>query len=149
MDLGLLGWSLASHDREGWERRVAATAAVAGLTGVDLYAAVTRSQRKYEMDLTAAVTVGTSPEEAYNQWRQLESLPQFMAHLDEVRPTGNGTTHWRASAPVRPQRRVGRRDHRGLAGKQDRLAVGGRRRRGQRRSVRFVPAPAAGAPRST
>ena len=99
MDLGLLGWSLASHDREGWERRVAATAAVAGLTGVDLYAAVTRSQRKYEMDLTAAVTVGTSPEEAYNQWRQLESLPQFMAHLDEVRPVGNGTTHWRASAP--------------------------------------------------
>ena len=99
MDLGLLGWSLASHDREGWERTVAATAAVAGLTGVDLYAAVTRSQRKYEMDLTAAVTVGTSSEEAYNQWRQLESLPQFMAHLDEVRPAGNGTTHWRASAP--------------------------------------------------
>jgi uncharacterized membrane protein len=99
MDLGLLGAALASHDRRGMGRTVAATAAVAGITGLDLYAAVTRSQRKSEMDLTAAVTVVTSPEEAYNQWRQLESLPQFMAHLDEVRPVGDGTTRWRASAP--------------------------------------------------
>jgi uncharacterized membrane protein len=99
MDLGLLGAALANHDRRGLGRTVAATAAAAGITGADLYAAVTRSQRKTEMDLTAAVTVGTSPQEAYDRWRQLESLPQFMAHLDEVRPTGNGTTHWRASAP--------------------------------------------------
>jgi uncharacterized membrane protein len=99
MDLGLLGWSLANHDRRGWERTVAATAAVVGITGIDLYAAVTRSQRKTEMDLTAAVTVATSAQGAYGQWRQLDSLPQFMAHLDEVRTTGNGTTHWRASAP--------------------------------------------------
>jgi uncharacterized membrane protein len=75
MDLGLLGAALANHDGKGRRRTVAATVA------------------------TAAVTVGTSPQEAYNQWRQLDSLPQFMAHLDEVRSTGNGTTHWRASAP--------------------------------------------------
>ncbi|MGI8448964.1 MAG: SRPBCC family protein [Streptosporangiaceae bacterium] len=99
MDLGLLGAALASHDRRGMGRTVAATAAVAGITGADLYAAVTRSQRKTEMGLTASVTVVKSPQEAYDQWRQLESLPLFMAHLDEVRPTGNGTTHWRASAP--------------------------------------------------
>jgi uncharacterized membrane protein len=99
MDLGLLGAALANHDGKGLRRTVAATVAIAGITGLDLYAAVTRSRRKSEVDLTAAVTVGTSPQEAYNQWRQLDSLPQFMAHLDEVRSTGNGTTHWRASAP--------------------------------------------------
>ena len=90
---------------------------------MDLYAAVTRSQRKYEMDLTAAVTVGTSPEEAYNQWRQLESLPQFMAHLDEVRPAGNGTTHWRASAPFGRSVEWDAEITEDVAGRADRLAV--------------------------
>jgi uncharacterized membrane protein len=51
------------------------------------------------MDLTAATTVSLSPREAYDRWRRLESLPSFMAHLDEVRETGPATSHWRAAAP--------------------------------------------------
>lgn len=99
VDLTLLGLALANHDGKGRERTVAAAAAVLGITAIDVYAAVTRSRQKTELELTAAVTVGQSQQEAYDQWRQLESLPTFMAHLDEVRTTGNGTTHWRASAP--------------------------------------------------
>lgn len=99
MDLGLLGAALKDRKRDGWPRTVAATAVVAGITGVDLYAAVTRSRRKVEKELTAAVTVAATPQEAYDRWRRLESLPEFMAHLEEVRTTGPGITHWRASAP--------------------------------------------------
>jgi uncharacterized membrane protein len=99
MDLTMLGTALKNHDGRGRERTVAATAAVAGLTVVDVYAAVTRSRQKTEMELTAAVTVTRSPQEVYDQWRRLETLPAFMAHLEEVRITGPGTTHWRASAP--------------------------------------------------
>jgi uncharacterized membrane protein len=43
--------------------------------------------------------VTRSPRETYDLWRRLESLPGFMAHLDEVRMTGPDTSHWRASAP--------------------------------------------------
>lgn len=98
MDLGLLGWALKNHERRGLRRTVAALAAVAGITGVDVYAAVSRS-RRIVMDLTGSVTVVKAPEEVYALWRGLENLPSFMAHLDEVRPAGGSISHWRASAP--------------------------------------------------
>jgi uncharacterized membrane protein len=119
MDLALLGNSLRSRtmaprvvktalrhgDKEGPGRTVAATAAVAAITGIDLYAAVTRSlgshrrSRERMVHLTATVTVTRSRHEAYALWRQLEDLPTFMAHLDSVTKTGPRTSRWKASAP--------------------------------------------------
>lgn len=117
MDLALLGSALRGRtltprvlktamrrrDREGPGRTVAATAAVAAITGVDLYAAVTRSRRSARSEtaanLTATVTVTRPRQEVYVRWRQLEELPAFMAHLDSVTTTGPRTSHWRASAP--------------------------------------------------
>jgi uncharacterized membrane protein len=64
-----------------------------------VFAAVRRSRRRAAVDLTAATTIAGSPREAYDLWRRLDSLPSFMAHLDEVRTTGPRTSHWRASAP--------------------------------------------------
>ena len=99
MHIGMLGRALKNHDERGLERTAAAFAAVLGITGVDVYAAVTRSRRKVEMDTTATTTVGLSEQEVYEMWRHLDNLPKFMAHLEEVRPDGNGRSHWRASAP--------------------------------------------------
>jgi uncharacterized membrane protein len=116
-DLALLGNSLRGRtrtprvlktavkksDREGLGRTVAAAGAVAAITGVDLYAAITRSwksaRREAAVSLTAAVTVTRPRQEVYAQWRKLEDLPAFMAHLDSVTTTGPRTSHWRASAP--------------------------------------------------
>ena len=50
------------------------------------------------MDTTATTTVDRRSE-VYDFWRRLDNLPEFMAHLEEVRPDGNGRSHWRASAP--------------------------------------------------
>jgi uncharacterized membrane protein len=86
----------------GRNRTAAATAAVAAITAVDLYAAATRgrsSQGNSEVTLTAAVTVSAPGQEVYHRWRRLDSLPAFMAHLDEVTTTGPRTSHWRAAAP--------------------------------------------------
>jgi uncharacterized membrane protein len=99
VDLSLLGRAVKNHDGRGWPRTAAATAAVVGILGLDLYAALTRSRAKSVADLTAATTVGCTPRQAYDLWRRLENLPSFMAHLDEVRATGDSTSHWRASAP--------------------------------------------------
>jgi uncharacterized membrane protein len=99
VDLSLLSRAVKNHDGRGWPRTAAATAAVVGVLGLDLYAALTRSRVKSVADLTAVTTVGCTPQQAYDLWRRLENLPSFMAHLDEVRATGDSTSHWRASAP--------------------------------------------------
>ncbi len=51
------------------------------------------------MKSTSTTTVLQSPEEVYAVWRDLSRLPTFMVHVDEVRETGPGRSHWRASAP--------------------------------------------------
>jgi uncharacterized membrane protein len=51
------------------------------------------------MELTATTTIRKPALEIYALWRRLEELPTFMAHLDEVRATGEKTSTWRASAP--------------------------------------------------
>lgn len=51
------------------------------------------------MDLTAAITIRKPQQNVYAYWRKLEHLPTFMAHLEEVRATGDKTSHWRATAP--------------------------------------------------
>lgn len=99
MDLALLGRALKNHDGNGWRRTAGATAAVVAITGIDLYGAVTRTRAKHEVGLTAAVTIARDPQQAYDLWRRLESLPSFMIHLDEVRITAAGRSRWRASAP--------------------------------------------------
>lgn len=81
----------------------AAMAAVAGITAVDVYAAIRpkrdRPRKDSAVDLTSATTVVGSPEEVYAFWRDLEHLPEFMAHLDSVQETGERTSRWSASAP--------------------------------------------------
>ncbi|MDQ0808973.1 putative membrane protein [Streptomyces sp. B3I7] len=99
VDLALLTRTLRRHDGRGLGRTALATAAVAALTTVDVYTAVTRTGKGSETTLTATTTVSNPPEEAYAYWRRLEGLPTFMAHLEEVRRTGATTSHWRASAP--------------------------------------------------
>jgi uncharacterized membrane protein len=100
MDLALLGRALKNHDRRSLRRTAVVTASVVGITAVDLYAAVTRSGRTTVMELTATTTVHRPPQEVYAYWRDLEHLPLFMAHLEEVRVTGERTSHWRASGPL-------------------------------------------------
>lgn len=51
------------------------------------------------MELTATTTIRKPVPEVYAFWRDLENLPTFMAHLAEVRGTGDRTSHWVASAP--------------------------------------------------
>jgi len=51
------------------------------------------------MDLIATTTIRKPRSEVYGFWHRLDNLPTFMAHLDEVRVTGERTSHWVASAP--------------------------------------------------
>jgi uncharacterized membrane protein len=112
MDLTSLGMAIAHRGGRPW-RLVGVTGAVVGITLMDLLTAVqaTRvkklgsvpsvpsSRRGGSMELTATTTIRKFAPEVYEFWRDLENLPTFMAHLDEVRVTGDRTSHWSAGAP--------------------------------------------------
>ena len=101
MDLTLLGRALRGHDGRGRARTVAATAAVAGVTALDLAAARRAGRSRSDLELTAAITVARSPQDVYDYWRGLERLPTFMYHLRSVEWVGEGRTRWTANAPVK------------------------------------------------
>ncbi|MFC5066351.1 SRPBCC family protein, partial [Actinomycetospora atypica] len=52
-----------------------------------------------ECRAVAAITVNRPRPEVYRHWRDLERLPDFMAHLRSVRATDAGRSHWEASGP--------------------------------------------------
>ncbi|MFY1670881.1 SRPBCC family protein [Plantactinospora sp. WMMB334] len=103
LDLTLLVRAL--RQRRGVRRgRVAATlAAVAGITAVDLLAAVhsgrTAGVRRRALRASATVTINRPADEVYRFWRDFENLPRFMYHLESVRSDGDGRSHWTARAP--------------------------------------------------
>jgi uncharacterized membrane protein len=112
MSLGLGVAQLAAPETV---RRISGvdTGAVAGITAVDLLTAVQATQAKKtgsvpavrgsrkggSMELTATTTIRKPASEVFAFWRNLENLPTFMAHLEQVRSTGNRTSHWVAAAP--------------------------------------------------
>ncbi|WP_347057788.1 SRPBCC family protein [Blastococcus sp. HT6-30] len=118
MDLAALGIALSHRDGERGRRLRNATAAVAGLAVLDLLTAA-RSRRpgsrgparellpssapwKGAIDVSSATTVNRSPQEVYDRWRDFSRLPEFMAHVREVRTLDGGTrSHWVAEAPGR------------------------------------------------
>ena len=47
-----------------------------------------------------SITVDRTPDEAYAYWRNLDQLPTFMEHLESVETRPDGTSHWKAKAPL-------------------------------------------------
>jgi uncharacterized membrane protein len=113
MDLTSLGMAIAHRGGRRRRRLVAVTGAIAGITVLDLLTAVQATRAKKTdpasgvrgarkggpMELTATTTIRKPASEVYAFWRNLENLPTFMAHLEEVRVTGDRTSHWSAAAP--------------------------------------------------
>jgi uncharacterized membrane protein len=108
LDLALLGAAMQSDNAQR-TRLLSASAAVLGVTALDVYAG-TRLRRGGRGDetekadraihLKTAITVGKPVEDVYRFWRDFDNLPRFMHHLEAVRITGPRTSHWRAKAPI-------------------------------------------------
>ncbi|MEO3776703.1 SRPBCC family protein [Micromonospora sp. B11E3] len=94
----------AMRNRRGDRRNrlMYATWALAGITAVDLYAAiqVTRGRKiNAPSRVQASVTINRSAADAYRFWHDFENLPRFMSHLESVRTIGDRRSHWTAKAP--------------------------------------------------
>jgi uncharacterized membrane protein len=104
LDLTLLGGALAS-DNTKRNRVVAATAAIAGITALDLRCGQRLSRKQSAkatgaVSVTKTITVNRSPEELYSFWHDFQNLPRFMRHLESVQVIGNRRSHWKAKAPA-------------------------------------------------
>ncbi|HLL72413.1 MAG TPA: SRPBCC family protein [Pyrinomonadaceae bacterium] len=47
-----------------------------------------------------SVTINKSAAELYHFWLNFENLPRFMNHLEDVKVTGDGRSHWVAKGPA-------------------------------------------------
>jgi uncharacterized membrane protein len=47
-----------------------------------------------------SVTVNRPQTDVFRFWRNLENLPRFMKHVQSVRSSGEGISHWEARAPL-------------------------------------------------
>jgi uncharacterized membrane protein len=105
IDLACLGAAFASPDAD--KRRVAfATANVLTVTALDvicsrqLSAANPETAEGKSNRVNKSIVINSSPEELYQYWRDFENLPRFMHHLESVKVTGEGRSHWVATAPA-------------------------------------------------
>ncbi len=105
LDLSSLASALGSS-RNTKARVAAATAAVVGVTALDIVCAQRLSSAngngsgKKDTKTVRTITVDRSAEEAYRFWRDFENLPKFMTYLDSVRVTGDKRSHWIANGPL-------------------------------------------------
>lgn len=101
VDLALLGAGLMSgKSKKG--RMLAATAAVAGVTALDIVCRkqLSASEGSGAVNTVQTVAVNRSPEECYRFWRNFENLPRFMQHVKTVRVLDDGCTHWEVQGPA-------------------------------------------------
>lgn len=101
-DLGMMASDLLSP-RRGRGRLALATAAVAGVTALDVLAAVRLSRAEpglRTIRFVKTISVNRSPAECYALWRDFQGLSRWMRHVESVEPLPDGTTRWTVRGPA-------------------------------------------------
>jgi uncharacterized membrane protein len=104
IDLAFLGGALRSR-RSNPTRIAAATAAVVGVTALDVLCSVRLSRSsaaatERPIRVSKSLAINRPAEELYRFWRQLDNLPRVMSHLQSVQPRGGQRSHWVAKGPA-------------------------------------------------
>lgn len=104
LDLGLLGAAFAARGTDG-ARLGVATAAVVGVTALDVFCSLQVSQtaQPTTRQISRSVVIAQPAEALYDFWRKLENLPRVMSHLERVEPLDARRSRW-TSGPVLGQR---------------------------------------------
>jgi uncharacterized membrane protein len=103
MDLAVLGTAFnGAGSRPG--RVAAATAAVAGVTALDVFCGqeLCRNGKASHgaTHVEASLIINRPPEEVYQFWRDFQNLARFMSHLVSVEETSGTRSHWVAKGPA-------------------------------------------------
>jgi uncharacterized membrane protein len=107
VDLSFLRTAMSGNESDR-RRAVAATAAVVGVTILDIIAAerlgrtgAPRESARRGVRVAHAVTLNRPIEEVYQFWRDFGNFPRFMRHLESVRVLDNRRSRWQARGPAR------------------------------------------------
>jgi len=100
LDLAMLGRARSERGADR-ARLASATAAVAGVTALDL-AASERARRRARapIHVRKSIAIDRPPAELYERWHDLTQLPGIMRHLASVEVTGPRRSLWRANGPA-------------------------------------------------
>ena len=105
LDLASLGSAMTASDAQRG-KLLAATAAVAGVTALDVLCAQKMTDGvgvtaalSGEISTIRTVTINKSPEELYAFWRDFTNLPRFMQSLQSVEMLGERRSHWTLNMP--------------------------------------------------
>lgn len=96
--LGLLGLGLIARGASGWCPVTAAVDRDGHGYGEESTKRHLRGSRGVIVE--DSITIYRPVSEVYSFWRNLENLPRFMEHLEEVRVTDRYHSHWVARAPL-------------------------------------------------
>ena len=106
LDLAALAAAASSPDSDKG-RLAFATANVLAVTALDVLCARQLSSsgngstsKGGTNQVKKSLIINRPPEELYQFWRDFRNLPRIMKHLKDVRVTGEGRSHWVASAPA-------------------------------------------------
>jgi uncharacterized membrane protein len=109
LDLASLA-SAARRDDADQRRVAAASAAVLGVTALDLICAQQLSVRRPRrqavrsqvegVQVERVTTVSRPIEDVYQFWKNFENFPRFMRHLESVHVTGDRRSRWCATGPA-------------------------------------------------
>jgi uncharacterized membrane protein len=95
--LGLAGLGLIARGASGW---CPVTAAFDLDAQSDLEATKRHLGGSHGVLVEDAITIYRPVSEVYSYWRNLENLPSFMDHLEEVSVTDRFRSHWVARGPL-------------------------------------------------
>ncbi|MET9338774.1 SRPBCC family protein [Nonomuraea sp. NPDC003804] len=101
LDLALLGKAMTTRSGDDRRRLAAATAAVGGITALDLFTTLNglRSGRE-PLSIHASITVNRPRDLVYRFCRDLDNLPRFMTHLESVQPLDERRSRWQGKGPT-------------------------------------------------
>ncbi|MES2535701.1 MAG: SRPBCC family protein [Pseudomonadota bacterium] len=109
MDLALLSFSATRSVGPRRNRVAMTTAAVAGVTVLDVLSSVQQTElvggaqdrtASGAVSVEKSVTINRSADECYRYWRDFQNLPRFMEHLESVQVIDDKRSHWKAKAPI-------------------------------------------------
>jgi uncharacterized membrane protein len=106
LDIATLGLALSS-ERTSKPRLIAATAAVAGVTALDLYCGREMARepgwggttREGRVHVSRTITINRPPGEVYRYWRNFENAPSFMQRVESVVTLSPERSHWKIRMP--------------------------------------------------
>jgi uncharacterized membrane protein len=107
LDIGSVAVGMLSKDGN-LPRGLIAMTSLVGVTAIDQYCAeklssktpATGTTNEGRIRIAQSIIVERQPEEVYAFWRAFENLPRFMDHLESVKETGLGQTHWKTRGPA-------------------------------------------------